>query len=309
MRAAVLVSGLIGLFCVIGCATSPNRDGFEDGADASTTTTDPNEPSNTETDSGFGGNPTSDDGGSPEGIAEVYGHSKDTLYKLDPTTKEITEVGTLDGCGPTIDLAIDEHGNVFADSATELYRVDKTSGRCTKIAGGKTSSFPTSLSFVPKGTLDANEEALVGYDDENYVRIDVKTGQKKTIGSLGVTGLISSGDIVSVKGGPSYLTVKPKSSKSCTGECAKCVAADCLVEIDPETGKVLKNWGPVDHKNVFGLAFWGGVVYGFDDTGSLFEISFSGSHINTNEIPMSAAPTGLSFWGAGSATSAPLGPK
>ena len=45
-------------------------------------------------------------------VAEVFGHSGDTLYRLDPDTKEVKEVGKFDGCGPSIvDIALDEaHG-------------------------------------------------------------------------------------------------------------------------------------------------------------------------------------------------------
>jgi hypothetical protein len=117
------------------------------------------------------------------------------------------------------------------------------------------------------------------------------------IGTLG-GGLKSSGDIVSVKGGKTYLTVK--------GTGSTCTTNDCLVEVDPATGKMLKNWGSIEHHNVFGLSFWGGKIYGFNDSGDLFEVTFGATQIATSIIPMPNKPAGLSFWGAGSSTSAPL---
>jgi hypothetical protein len=56
---------------------------------------------------------------------------------------------------------------------------------------------------------------------------------------------------------------------------------------------------------VYGIAFWAGSVYGFTDAGQLFEITF-----NQDKITSTAIPTmpGLSFWGAGSTTSAPAVP-
>lgn len=230
----------------------------------------------------------------PAEIAEIFGHSADTLYKLDPLTKAVTEVGTFSGCASIIDIALDGNSNLYATSYSSLYRVDRTTGHCTEIATG---DYPNSLSFVPKGTVDATDEALVGYDDADYWRIDVTTGQKTKIGTLGVNGLKSSGDIVSVKGGKTYLTVKGTS---------QCNAHDCLVEIDPTTGKVTKNWGSVEHSNVFGLSFWGGKVYGFDDAGELFEVTFGTSQLATTPIAIPSKPANLSFWGAGSTTSAPL---
>jgi hypothetical protein len=85
-----------------------------------------------------------------------------------------------------------------------------------------------------------------------------------------------------------------------------CTTNDCLVEVDPASGAMVKNWGSIEHHNVFGLSFWGGKVYGFSDTGELFEVTFGTTQLATSVLPMPSAPAGLSFWGAGSSTSAPL---
>jgi hypothetical protein len=225
-------------------------------------------------------------------IHEVFGHSADTLYKLDPDTKAVSVVHDFVDCSSITDIALDESSNLYGTSNTALYAIDKTTAQCTQIATGP---YPNSLSFVPKGTVDASVEALVGYEDSDYVRIDTKTGAKSKIGSLG-SGLRSSGDIVSVKGGATYLTVK---GNSCS---------DCLVEVNPATGAVVKNWGTISHTDVFGLSFWGGKVYGFDNGGDLFEVTFDASGIKTSPIAIPSKPAGLSFWGAGSTTSAPLVP-
>ncbi len=225
-------------------------------------------------------------------VAEVYGHSADTLYRLDPNTKAVTKVGPFSGCTGVIDIAIDASSRLFGTTSTSLYAIDRATAACKHIASG---SYPNSLSFVPKGTVDANVEALVGYEGSDYVRIDPSTGVKASIGSLGA-GLASSGDIVSVKGGPTYLTVK---GNGCS---------DCLVEVDPKTGSMTKNWGDVKHANVFGLAFWAGSVYGFDDVGDLFEVKIVGGKLTTTPIAIPSGGAGLSFWGAGSTTSAPIVP-
>jgi hypothetical protein len=239
--------------------------------------------------------------GTPAELAEVFGHSADTLYRLDPETKNVSVVGTFAGCSKVIDIALDEASNLYATSFEALYEVDKATAKCTEIAAG--TSFPNSLSFVPKGTVDPNAEALVGYEGGDYVRIDVKTGQKSKIGSLGDANLVSSGDVVSVKGGATYLTVKsPKTGNACE-------KLDCLVEIDPATGKILKRWGSIEHANVFGLSFWAGKIYGFDDGGELFEVTFGTTQLATKPIGIPQKPPSLSFWGAGSTTSAPVAAK
>lgn len=232
----------------------------------------------------------------PVEIDEVFGHSADTLYRLDPTTKSVQVVGRFSGCSQIIDIALDESSNIVGATYQALYRIDKNTAACTQISSG---AYPNSLSFVPKGTLDPNAEALVGYEGDKYVRINPQTGQKTQVGTLG-GGLVSSGDIVSVKGGKTYLTVKGGSS---------CNQTDCLVEVDPATGKMVKNLGSIGYDSVFGLSFWAGKLYGFNDAGQLFEVTIGTQGIASTLISIPQKPAGLSFWGAGSTTSAPLEAK
>lgn len=230
--------------------------------------------------------------GGPLEIAEVFGHSADTLYRLDPETKEVTVVGPFTGCTASIiDIALDADSNMYGTAFGSLWSIDRTTGQCTHIADG---SYPTSLSFVPAGTVDPAEEALVGFDDDQYIRIDPQSGQITSLGTLS-DGLRSSGDMVSVAG-QSYLTVLDD------GECA---ATDCIVELDPSDGTVLVSYGPLPYDQVFGLAFWGGRAYGFARSGVLFEIELMAGSITTTEIEIPAAPPDLEFFGAGSSTSAP----
>ncbi len=233
-------------------------------------------------------------GGGDNLIAEVYGHSPDELYRLDPNTKEVTVVGNFKGCAGVIDIALDKDSNLYGTTFGGFYKIDKQTAVCTLISNG---SYPNSLSFVPKGTLDPFTEALVGYNGADYIRIDTQSGTVSTIklGALSA-GYFSSGDIVSVINGPTYLTIKGN-------ECA-----DCIVELDPKTGTILKNWGPIPYSSVFGLAFWAGNAYGFTDFGELFEVSFANNKVTTVLIPIPSAPANLEFWGAGSTTSAPAVP-
>jgi hypothetical protein len=236
----------------------------------------------------LGGGGPGEGGGPPEDeVAEVFAQSASTLYRLDPLTKVVTAVGGFSGVNSSvIDIAIDKEGQMFAATFGGLYRVDKATAACTLIASG---SYPNSLSFVPRGTLDPNVEVLVGYNGASYVRISTTTGVVTPIGVLS-GGYVSSGDIVSVIGGGTYLTVK---SATC---------ADCIVEVNPVTGDLVKLIGPLGHSDVFGVAFWGGSAYGFNNGGELFQVDL------TNGATTSIDPglDGLSFWGAGSTTAAPL---
>jgi hypothetical protein len=239
------------------------------------------------------------DTGPPPMTAVVYAESPNTLYKLDPTTNAISVVAPFSGdcaargdCNYVIDIALDEMSNGYATTSGTLsgalYSFDPKTAVTKFIHAG---TYPNSLSFVPKGTLDPSVETLVGYDGAVYIKIDTTTGIITPVGKL-TGGYTSSGDIVSVIGGGTFLTVKG----------AAC--GDCLLQVDPKTGDIIQNYGSVNHPSVFGLAFWGGVAYGFDDMGVVFSITFPGGKLTTNDIPIPGMGPGQ-FFGAGSTTSAP----
>ena len=228
----------------------------------------------------------------PPPPAEVWAHSSDTLYKLDPDTKAVTVIGPFKGCSGVVDMALDEKSNLYV-SAGGIFKVDKTTATCTKVGGGSFAG--NSLSFVPKGVLDPAKEVMVTYNGSDYMRVDLDTGTTTTLGSI-AGGYGSSGDIVSVKGGGTYLSAY---GPGCS---------DCLLQVDPKTGAMIKNWGSLGTGGVWGLAFWAGSVYAFDSGGRIFEVTFGATSITTKEIPIKDRPAGLSFWGAGSTTAAPIKP-
>jgi hypothetical protein len=250
---------------------------------------------------GFGsftdGNPSFSDGGSipheaGTPVALIYAQSADTLYRLDANSKQVAVVGPFTGgCSSVIDIAIDSNSNGYVTTSSDLWKVDLQTAACTNIASG---NYPNSLSFVPKGTLDPNVEALVGYVGSTYIRINTTTGAVQNVGAL-TGGYTSSGDIVSVIGGGTFLTVKGGK-----GNCN-----DCLLQVDPKTGDLVQSYGSVNHVDVFGLAFWAGTAYGFDNGGEVFSISVQNGTLVTTNITVPNPPPGLQFWGAGSTTAAP----
>jgi hypothetical protein len=229
-----------------------------------------------------------------EGPQIVYGESPTALYQLDPDTNAVTVIGPFVGCTQVLDLALDEDSTMYVTTPFGLYTVDTSTAHCTLVASG--ALYPNSLSFVPAGTVDPNFEALVGYQGATYVRIDLKTGALTPIGQI-TGGYSSSGDIVSVKGGGTYLTVKGPTCPT-----------DCLFRVDPKTGDKLQDYGPTGYVDVFGLAFWAGKLYGFTNGGQLFRIDIKNG-MTTTAIPIPDAGSSLEFWGAGSTTAAPLGPQ
>ena len=231
-------------------------------------------------------------------VGEVYAQSADTLYKLEPFSKVTTVIGKLTGCaGQVIDIALDKSGQMFATTFNSLEKVDKSNAKCTTIAHG---SYPNSLTFVPIGTLDMSSEALVGFEGDQYVRVDTSSGAKTKVGALNpnATGktYISSGDVVSIIGDKTYLTVKVTPA----------LAGDGIIEVDPKTGKALKLIGDTGITDVFGLAYWAGTAYAFTNGGEIAAINLTTGQ--STLIPIPNPPPGLSFWGAGVTTAAPTVP-
>lgn len=254
-------------------------------------------------------------GGGGGGTPEVFVHSSDTLYKLDPKSSalELTQVGKFSGfTGSMVDIALNEDGDMFGTTYDAVYKIDKETAAATLIkesANPGDREYPDSLSFVPKGTLEDDREVLVGYRGSDYIQIDPETGNIKVIkaNALGAQ-LVSSGDIVSIKGDDflTYLTVKPKNASQCTGECEPCKQNDCLFQVDPVTGAKISNLGSTKRENVFGLAFWEGTVYGINTEGFLFKLD-PDDNVKATNITVPGAP--IKFFGAGSSTSAPPGPN
>jgi hypothetical protein len=301
MKTYAALSFLTGLAVAAGCSANTETIGFggagggssgdPGSGGASTTTGTPASSSSGDISIGSGGSGVGGSGsGGGNQIAEVYGHSPDELYRLDPTTKEVTVIGAFQGCSSVIDIALDKDSNLYGTTFGGFYQINKDTAVCTLIASG---GYPNSLSFVPKGTVDPNVEALVGYNGGSYIRIDTKSGAVTSLGGALPNGYSSSGDIVSVINGPTYLTVV---GNGCS---------DCIVEIDPAKGTLIKNWGNLSYGAVYGLAFWAGNAYGFSNGGELFEVKFANNAVTTTLIPIPGAPGSLQFWGAGSTTSAP----
>lgn len=239
-------------------------------------------------DAGSDANPFNDkDSGAPPVTAEFFGHTGTTLYRVDPVSRATTAVGNFDGCTYINDIAIDKRGVIYGTTGTSLWTLSGVDAHCTLVAKG---TFPNSLSFVPANVL-APDETLVGFEGADYVRIDTTSGVKSKVGAM-AGGYTSSGDVVSVINGPTYVTVK---GNGC---------GDCLVEVDPKTGSITKNWGDVGHVDVFGIAFWAGKVYGFANDGTLFEAAFTNGAVQATTIPVSGPA--LAWAGAGSTTAAPL---
>ena len=245
-------------------------------------------------------------------VGEVYAHSDLTLYRFDPVGGVFVTVGDFsclkvsEGFAEMLDIAVDRGGNMVGTAAMSehtvitgrLVSIDKTTAACTVL---KTGSYPNSLAFVPVGTVLPDREALVGYVNDAYGRIDPDTGTVTGIGNLNAPGAanpwMSSGDIVSIVGGGTYVTIIPKGSVSADP------AGDRIAEVDPATGAITRLIGATGATGLYGLGYWGGIAYGFSSSGLLVKIDLSTGA--GTPIPITGAPS-AGFYGAGTTTIAPI---
>ena len=250
----------------------------------------------------------------PPAPGKVYAHSDSTLWLLEPISKQVTMVGAFDcvssgAVSSMVDIAVDRTGKMTGSAAISfnnalggaLVSIDPTNAHCTVLTRG--ADLVTSLTYVPEGTLVANAEALVGYADDKYVSVGPATGALTQIGLLndaasgGVTWF-SSGDVVSIENGGTYLTVKAQSGNPGGG------SGDRIVEVDPKTGALKRVIGATGSNDVLGLGYWGGIAYGFTLAGTLIQIDLMTGAGTPISIPN--APADLAFYGAGTTTVAPI---
>jgi hypothetical protein len=245
-------------------------------------------------------------------VGEVYAHSDLTLYRFDPIAGTFTTVGDFsclevsEGVAEMLDIAIDRAGNMVGTAAMSehtvitgrLVSIDKTSAACTVL---KTGSYPNSLAFVPVGTVLPDREALVGYVNDAYVRIDPDTGVVTGVGNLNAPGAanpwMSSGDIVSIVGGGTYVTIIPKGVVTADPD------GDRIAAVDPTTGAIIRVIGATGTSGLYGLGYWGGIAYGFSSGGLLVKIDLTTGA--GTPIPIAGAPS-AGFYGAGTTTVAPI---
>jgi hypothetical protein len=288
----VVAAAFVGASSIMGCGT-PTASDFFTTSDAGPPSTDESYADAAPTFLEDASPAPSRASGSTVLPAVIYAHSPTQLYRLNPTTDAVSLVGTFSGAcalDEIIDIALDKSSNAYVTGFAGFYKLDLATAVCTLVARG---GYPNSLSFVPKGTLDPNEEALVGYEGSTYVRIDTASGVITDVGTL-AGGYQSSGDIVSTIDGGTFLTAN---GNGC---------GDCLLQVNPRTGDLVQNYGSVLHPAVYGLAFWAGTVYGFDNAGEIFSVGpASNGTLAIHDIPVTHPPAGLQFYGAGSTTTAP----
>jgi hypothetical protein len=262
------------LLAVLVCACGPaSRD--TGGADASSGGLD-----------GAGSGSGSGDGGT----VYVYAHTATALFRVDPDTLAITQIGPFvwpSGTDTMTDIAIDKTGQMIGVSFTSVYRVDPTNAQTTLLTSSLAGSF-NGLSFVPATQLgQTGDDVLVGTrnTDGMVFRVDPMSGATTPVGNMGA--FTSSGDLVAVEGFGTVQTV--------TG-----TTNDRLARLAPQTFAATPIGTDTGFGQIWGVAFWKNKIYGFTNGGAFILID------PTTGVATLVSNTGMSWYGAAVTTLAPV---
>ncbi|MBR57507.1 MAG: hypothetical protein CMH54_05535 [Myxococcales bacterium] len=258
----------------------------------------------------------------------VYAHTSTHFYSFNVVTEQSWMIGLFNSGAAAIeqitDIAIDEHGTIYAITFGKLYICNANTAQLTYLAD-LPSSF-NGLTLIPKEITGDEVDMLVGISlNGDWYRLDVDgtTVEQTLLGSYGTfegARYTSSGDAFSIEGVGTYASVTKKEDSCDDGEdndedtYIDCADADChinttcwplpssvgnsgqdyLVEVNPLTGQVIGELGPIGTYNaVYGLAGWSGSAYAFDASGAIIRIDLE---TGTTTVVEESSTV---WWGAG----------
>lgn len=233
-----------------------------------------------------------DGGGGGGEVVYVYAHTASTLYRVDPDTLDVQQVGAFGwgsvGSDQMTDLAIDRTGLMIGVSFDRVYRVDPITAQTTLLSNSLSGTF-NGLSFVPATMLgQTGDDVLVGTRnaDGKVFRIDPMNGAATEVGDMGAYQ--SSGDLVAVEGFGTAQTVTGTSS-------------DLLARLAPQTFAATTVGSGTGFGQIWGIAYWKDKVYGFTNSGQFLLIDpATGNATMVNQLQ------GMNWWGAAVTTLAPV---
>jgi hypothetical protein len=237
------------------------------------------------------GTGSSTGGGGSDATVYVYAHTQSTLYRVDPDSLAISEIGDFgwpnNATDTMTDIAVDKDGNMVGVSYDKVYQVDTSTAKTTLLSSSLQGMF-NGLSYVPALYVGGSgDDVLVGTrnTDGAVFRIDPMTGSATQIGDMGA-GFSSSGDLVAVANFGIVQTVPGNGGDTLATLASGTFAATTI--------------GNTGYGEIWGLAFWKNKVFGFTDDGAFITID-----------PMTGAATLVSenfegWYGAAVTTTAPV---
>jgi hypothetical protein len=233
------------------------------------------------------------DGAVSEGKSSVYAHTQDTLFRINPDTLAVTQVGKFTGAAAgdqMTDIAIDKDGVMIGVSFGTVYKVDPATAATTLLSHGLSGDF-NGLSFVPSEALGqpaGGPDVLVGTRNQDgaVFRVDPATGGTTQTGNMGAFS--SSGDLVAVKGFGTVLTADNG------------LSPDRLVRLAPATFAATAIGTTIGYGEIWGLAYWKNRIFGFTSGGQFILID------PTTGAGTLVSSSSEAWWGAAVTTSAPI---
>lgn len=231
----------------------------------------------------------------PEVVAKVYANTDDTLYQMDPLTKDVVEIGKLTGLDTSknedmTDLAVDADGKVFGISAFaagggNVYELSVPSAPGA-VSLAKKRSLPTTvrfyaLAFAPKGVLGTDEMLVAGDDAGTLWLVPTDGSAPAKIGDFGTVAAGDpgggttgqswqlSGDIAffSNAGSPvGIATIRPCTTTNCKADNDVVVEIDmtALAKKDPTANLKKRFVGAASgFGRLFGIGAWNDQVFAF----------------------------------------------
>lgn len=160
-------------------------------------------------------------------------------------------IGTVqasDGSQPVItDIALAPNGTLYGISFSTMYLLDRQTALATSVGNGLGASNVNAL------VCDSGGNLFAATTNGDFGKVNPQTGSAAFIGSYG-NGYTSSGDLAFGPGGALYASVKAPNTLN-----------DVLVVANPSTGSAaaVNPGGNLGFRNVYGLSFFRGVLYGF----------------------------------------------
>lgn len=236
----------------------------------------------------------------PEVVAKVYANTDDTLYQMDPLTKDVVEIGKLTGLDTSknedmTDIAVDADGKVFGVSAFSagggnVYELSIPSSPGA-VSLSKKRSLPSTarfyaLAFAPKGVLGTDEILVAGDDAGTLWLVPTDGSAPQKIGDFGTVAAGDpgggttgqswqlSGDIAffSNAGTPvGIATIRPCSSTTCKADNDVVIEIDmtALAKKDPKANLKKRFIGAASgFGRLFGIGAWNDQVFAFQRASS-----------------------------------------
>jgi len=230
--------------------------------------------------------------------SSVYAHTSTELYRMDVKSFVIERVRPfgwpegVDGTRQMTDIAIDRYGVLYAISFDNLHICHPETAVCVWL-GALPEQF-NGMTLVPGPVFGSATDVLVGIsNDGGWYRLDTAPGagvRATWLGDYG--GYCSSGDAFSAEGVGTFATAKRGTS------CGATFGDDILVELDPRTGRVLREVVTLTGLgSVWGLAGWRDQVYAYDESGAVAFVDLDDVIVRTVH-----ADSGYAWWGAGTRT-------